>query len=588
MSTFASAMKKVLCCILLLLLLACSCSRQARIERALSAAEEVVERRADSALLHLEGIADIVERGDDASRALYGLLLTEAKYRQDEDRPDSLLPVIRSSEELFGGAGDRLHQERSMYYHAMMLKKLGELDASVLKLKEGELLADQLADDVFLSKYYESLVELNYLSRSYTLMLLYAKKFLRHSVAHRRMDCISRAFGEIAFSYSLLNEPDSSLFYLQHALPTLDSIAPIERAHILTNLGLELLEKKQYEHALLYFKKALALAPTTGAYTGLAKINYVKGNKVVADSLWAIALKSKEPYIRYGVYKSMLLNMIRGGESDRAEECLWKMVALDDSIRASSDRNLIAELQLKYDQQVVINRTTTIVNYIFIVVLLIILIGWLFHRFVVHKYRNELERNTRKTEQYEQRLETLSNEMEKKDEEYTKNERQILQYREQLTLLSASMDVKEREEIQKKQRQISSLEQRNAELTRQKSQYEHESRKLLQRKQLLFEESLYRMGVGSRVYDFIKTEQKIPYDMKDCEQSLIAFYSVRRYDTYQGWMRHYDGLTSRMLVYLILQDMGYDDTKIASILSVTIDAVKKTKSRIRSHLREKA
>ena len=144
---------------LLLPLLSCSCSRQARIERALSAAEEVVERRADSALLHLEGIADIVERGDDASRALYGLLLTEAKYRQDEDRPDSLLPVIRSSEEWFGGAGDRLHLERSMYYHAMMLKKLGELDASVLKLKEGEQLAEQLADDVFLSKYYESLVE---------------------------------------------------------------------------------------------------------------------------------------------------------------------------------------------------------------------------------------------------------------------------------------------------------------------------------------------------------------------------------------------------------------------------------------------
>ena len=133
----------------------------------------------------------------------------------------------------------------------------------------------------------------------------------------------------------------------------------------MTNLGLELLEKKQYEHAFIYFEKALALAPTTGAYTGLAKINYAKGNRALADSLWGLALKDKDPYTRHGVYKSMLLNMIRGGESDRAEECLWKMVALDDSIRASSDRNLIAELQLKYDQQVVINRTTTIVNYIF-------------------------------------------------------------------------------------------------------------------------------------------------------------------------------------------------------------------------------
>ena len=192
---------------LLLLLLSGSCSRHAHIGRALSAAEGVVERRADSALMHLGGIADIVEKSDAKSRALYGLLLTEAKYRRDEDRPDCLLPVIRSSEEWFRSEGDRLHQERSMYYHAMMLKKLGELDASVLKLKEGELMADQLSDDVFLSKYYESLVELNYLSRSYTFMLLYAKKFLRHSVAHRRMDCISRAFGEIAFSYSRLNEP---------------------------------------------------------------------------------------------------------------------------------------------------------------------------------------------------------------------------------------------------------------------------------------------------------------------------------------------------------------------------------------------
>ena len=565
------------------LLLLWACSPQGRIDRALSAAEEVVERRADSALYHLYDIADDVEQVGEGSRALYGLLLTEAKYRQNEDKPDSLLPVIRSSEEWFRSAGDQLHQERSMYYHAMMLKSLGKREPSALKLKEGELLAEQLGDDMFLSKYYESLVELNYLSQSYTLMLRHAKKFLRHSLTHGYVDCMTRALGEIAVSYSQLNEPDSSLFYFQQSLPMLDSIAPLERACTFTNMGFKLIDHKDFADAVTCFENALLLAPITGAYVGLGNISYVKGDKITADSLWNLALLFASSPYRIELMKTILPILIEGGENERALKMYNEITELDDSIKTVSQRDIIAELQMKYDQQVVVNKAHTIINYIFVLVFSIIFLGWQLHRYIVYKFRNVIESDARKITSYEQRLEILSDDIRNKKDEYLKNEEIILKYQHQLELLTSNQA-----EIDEKQKLISSLKERNRELTRQKVQCEYEFHKIMQRKQHLYEENCYRMGIGSIVYDRIVSEQKLPIDIKEYEINLIAFYSIRRYDTYKGWMQKYDGLTSSMLLYLILQDMKYDDKAIASILSVSADAIKKTKKRIKMCLRRES
>ena len=124
-----------------ILLTAC---RQDTIDRTLADADALMEQNADSAYALLQQIPDAAGRADEATRARYILLLTQAAYKLYRPVPSDTL--IRSAVGYYEQAADRSMLCRAYYYHAMTLYERGHHDEALLLLKKGEHLARDLND----------------------------------------------------------------------------------------------------------------------------------------------------------------------------------------------------------------------------------------------------------------------------------------------------------------------------------------------------------------------------------------------------------------------------------------------------------
>ena len=540
---------------LLLLLLSCSCSQQARIERALSLAEDVVERRADSALMHLGGIADIVERGDDASRALYGLLLTEAKYRQDEDRPDSLLPVIRSSEELFGGAGDRLHQERSMYYHAMMLYQLDDHGQATIKLKEGEYLSEQLRDSVFLSKYYESLCMVNYNSKNFQEMLQYAKKFMSISIMEGDASNIVRGYDHVSGAFLRLGMPDSSFCYLGQVERFLSRCDSSTRAIALNNLGDAFYRSGHYDIARKYLLQALRLRPLPVIFKTLGDVYYRENDTVQALSCWKEAMKTPNATLHVSVMESFFNYYIVTNNAKCASDMHKRIVELKDSISSASEMSKLAEIQKKYDYQIVVNRYYRLFSVIIIVASAIVLLAVTFshyYRRKVRHFESVIEQNESLITAYLRRIDEITLAANSYRQQKKQSDTLVEEYRHKADIFKEMADSYDAE-IGRLKKKITEVKQNSVE----------------------------RLALGMKMYEMVMNQKRLPQDHKDNEPCFVEYFVTLHADVYAKWERKYSKLSLRLLTYLILEQMAFSDEEIACCLGVNKSSLRTIRARLR-------
>ena len=512
------------------LLLLGACSPQGRIDRALSAAEEVVERRADSALCHLYNIADDVERGDKGSRALYGLLLTEAKYRQNEDKPDSLLPVILSSEEWFRSAGDQLHLERSMYYHAMMQYNMDKHDFATLKLKEGERLAEQLGDSIFISKYYESLCMIGYSSRHYRMMLEYAKKFLVFSLYDGDVSNIARGYEHLAGAYDYLGFRDSSIHYLNKAVGFIERIDSHSSACILNNIGNALFKAGHYEDARCYLLRALSYDSIDVTFKSLGDVFFAEGETRNAMLSWEKAMNTTSPDLKLSLMESLFKYYVLVGDTNKFLSLHSHIVGMKDSLFASAEMVKIEDIQRKYDHLLLVNQYYRYALFFFVFsVLVAVLVILLFrsYRIRLKEFKSIVDRNKSVVNYLQNQVHALSSV--------------------KLDLEESKMEV---DRLNKKIQEV--REQSNARLMR-----------------------------GRGVYEEILAGGRLLQTDKENEPCFVEYYSVLHADIYAGWRHKYDKLSLRLLTYLVLEHMGYSDDEMMRILNVKYGAIRTIRMRLR-------
>lgn len=128
---------------MLALILSVFCGCRHSVDSHLSAADSLMEEHPDSALAILEGYS-LPEDATDYDRALYGMLLTQARYKNFIDETDDSL--INASAEYFLERGDKEKTARSLFLKGMIemnAKKLGEAAVAFSQgldvAKEGEL-----------------------------------------------------------------------------------------------------------------------------------------------------------------------------------------------------------------------------------------------------------------------------------------------------------------------------------------------------------------------------------------------------------------------------------------------------------------
>ncbi|MBQ9676807.1 MAG: hypothetical protein IJV44_01560 [Prevotella sp.] len=202
---------------------------------------------------------------------------------------------------------------------------------------------------------------------------------------------------------------------------------------------------------------------------------------------------------------------------------------IKDSMTQASEQATLAEIQHKYDRQVVENKYYKSLTWLFgsLLLLIVVSIGYYYyHRRTVKRYTSKL----------------------------TANEEAIRNAQQKIALLE-NMDGEHHEEIMALNAQI----------------------------QMMRQQTYEQLGRGKEVYDAVIGGGKLQSTNK--EHYLIEYYSVLHYEQYALWMSKYKDLTSRLLTYLILQDMGKSDSEIQETLSITNSSLRSIKTRLKAHLR---
>ena len=200
-----------------------------------------------------------------------------------------------------------------------------------------------------------------------------------------------------------------------------------------------------------------------------------------------------------------------------------------DSLSRVSEKEKIAEIQQKYDKQVVENKYYKALVWILglaLVGLFLTLAYYFYHRHVVRTFTSQL----------------------------SIKEETILQAQQQIDLLKSSGE-EHSEEIAALQRQITSFRRQTNE----------------------------RLGVGKALYEKILAGDSIhPLDDVHC---LIEYYSIIHYEVYARWMDEYKALTPGQFVILILEEMGCDKSEVERIMHMSHSAYRTAKSRLNDRRR---
>lgn len=512
------------------LMLLTACSPQKRFDNTLAEAEQLVERNADSTMLLLSTITDVAVRGNSHSQALYGLLLTQAKYKLYQDKPDSLLPVIAASREFFRSKGDQLHFGRATYYTAMMRYKLGQHLKATDLLKESLSTAEQQKDSIQMAKCYESLVMTNSFSQSYIMALAWAKKLLFLTTQMGDTSRIVRNLDQLSVLYATLGYQDSSFAVKKKIIPLTEKAMFNDKGYILANIGIDALERGDTALAKEYSLKAIAIDSLPHACATLAIIYMHEGNMALADALWQKAFSSPDDKGLLNRMKSKLKNELSLHGMTESLQLFNDIIALDNSLTIHSERNSLIELQKKYDKEVVENRyNKQIVKYhrIAIVILFLGALLLVYHINRIKNYESVIRQNAIRIQRYESKIGVLT-------QEESDNKEKIEKLRKKINQLQSS--------------------------------------------------SYYRLSKGKIAYDNLMNGKPLQQQDAENEPCLVEYFAIAKYDVYSLWSQKYKHLTLRLTTFLILQHLGYDDSKISELLNVSKASVRMTKSRLNKQL----
>ena len=504
-----------------------SCS-QNEICSSLKTAEDIINDNPDSTLSILREIDNDALK-DNQLKALYGLLYTSANIKKQKVPDNDSL--IDYSIQFFENNNDSYHLADSYYYKGMMCYAKKQLEVSAHYLKKAESLSIKYGYSRITNKIYERLSYLNYITDNKALTLEYSKKYLNSSIELKDRTLISRAFVMVASSYAAVNLSDSAYYYLESGLRYIDGVDSVLKADILVDVGEMYYEKGNLDLSENNALQSDSIHPNPHAKMLLGKIEYQRGDRIKAKKYWDHALSINDVKVKKELYKIVANYYAETGNYDDAYVISLKLDSLNDTINISS--KTVQELQLKYDRAKSESELYQKILYALVIAFLasIGLLTFLrFHQRRVRSYNSTINTLTNKNETYKSEIESFSE--------------KVNMYQHEIGLYVSKV-----------------------------SNYEEEISKNIEKIKLL------------KTSD--RSKQKEIDELKD---NISTFYKSIMSELQKGYtiyeiIKNSTPLSVRQYVFLILEDLGYDDYDIADVLGVSDTTVRSTRSRIKKKAR---
>ena len=515
-------MIKNLTYILVILPLLVACTHKGISERLDEIDSLVLAEKYDSACTVLSEIEEssVTKLSD---KAHYYLLQTQVGYLVNIPlATDSLLDL---SIEYYKQNNDNGRLADGYYYKANKEKQKGDYSQAILHCKQAEQLAQGLQQQY---KIVERLAFLNELSGNYTLQLDYARKSLRLASMANNKNWMAYSYNSIGEAFSNLDNEDSAYFYINKVIPYIKYIDERYRTGFLTNIGM-LYKEKNPEKAEFFFLESLKCRESTAAYENLADVYYMKGKQDEAYRLWKKALTINDGDYKDNVIHSILSYDIEHGHVEKACDHIDEIIHIKDSMLNKLKNDTIKDLQLRFDHEVSMREQEQITGYwkigglvgVVIILLMVIYAIW--------------EWDKRKDEKHDVQM-------------------QINDYMSQIRELEATKkDVsKTIEELNKKIR--NKLEELSPDLFQGQIYYEQ-----------------IKNGETKTICNWTNKDEKL----------FVDYYKAIDYRTVHRIMsvKRKEPLTTHRLFYLLLKEMGKNDSQIQCLFSISDTAMKVLRSR---------
>lgn len=323
-----------------------ACTGEREVRRVLAKVDKIMEEHPDSALLFISKVDTVKALRSDEVKALYYLLLIQAQYKCNESTPQE--DKLGFCLDYFKQSGDEEKMVRAYYYRAMTLYDRKKYDEAIPLLKEGVLLAEKLGDDELISKFYDTLGNINGNAGDYRQVIKYKKRFLACSVKMNNWNYIAWGNIDIGLAYHKLGQDDSSDFYYKKVIPILDKVKK-DKAYILTNIGCMYLRHNDLQTAEKYLKKSLKLKMRINAVAALSDLYMREGRLEDAEKLRIRVMSSGDADLKITMMKSYAGILQASGDAERACEAYRWLFNITDSLRSQNKENVIAQLQMMYD-----------------------------------------------------------------------------------------------------------------------------------------------------------------------------------------------------------------------------------------------
>lgn len=537
-----------------------SCS-QNEICSSLKTAEDIINDNPDSTLSILREIDNDALK-DNQLKALYGLLYTSANIKKQKVPDNDSL--IDYSIQFFENNNDSYHLADSYYYKGMMCYAKKQLEVSAHYLKKAESLSIKYGYSRITNKIYERLSYLNYITDNKALTMEYSKKYLNSSIELKDRTLISRAFVMVASSYAAVNLSDSAYYYLESGLRYIDGVDSVLKADILVDVGEMYYEKGDLDLSENNALQSDSIHPNPHAKMLLGKIEYQRGDRIKAKKYWDHALSINDVKVKKELYKIVANYYAETGNYDDAYVISLKLDSLNDTINISS--KTVQELQLKYDRAKSESELYQKILYALVIAFLasIGLLTFLrFHQRRVRSYNSTINTLTNKNETYKSEIESFSE--------------KVNMYQHEIGLYVSKVSNYE-EEISKNIEKIKLL--KTSDRSKQK-----EIDELKDNISTFYKSIMSELQKGYTIYEIIKNRKPIVHYSDEDLNSLVDFYKIINNKVFSGWLERYTPLSVRQYVFLILEDLGYDDYDIADVLGVSDTTVRSTRSRIKKKAR---
>ena len=289
----------------------------------------------------------------EADRAYYNLLMTHAAVVSYHwPASDSL---INEAIRYYKRTGDKERLTDSYYYLANQYMHQEDWQKSIETLKLAEEQVEQTGSDWLKCKVYDALALVNERTANYQLTLDYEKKALGYALRVGRRSTIAYAYSEIAQAFAFMEQVDSAAYYTDQMIPYLDDLIRVEGENFdpvfLSNIGYNYMSVGRYEEAEEYLAQSLKIKETAVAYEDLAWIYHKKGDAEYANLLRLKANAINDNWPKHKILYHLLQYDIEHQNLEGAEQKLYRMMAISDSLHKAQMDRTILEYQHRFDEQ---------------------------------------------------------------------------------------------------------------------------------------------------------------------------------------------------------------------------------------------